>query len=148
MFSSNTSFAFLTMVLIISIKLKLFIKTTLISYKEKNHSLNGLFLKWSGKQDLNLQPLGPKPSALPNCAISRQYGAPGRGRTHNLLIRSQTIYPIDLRAQIKHIRWWLRMESNHRHRDFQSLALPTELQSHNGGSDQGRTGDLLRDRQT
>ena len=25
--------------------------------------------------------------------------------------------------------WWLRMESNHRHRDFQSLALPTELQS-------------------
>ena len=26
-------------------------------------------------------------------------------------------------------RWWLRVESNHRHRDFQSLALPTELQS-------------------
>ena len=30
----------------------------------------------------------------------------------------------------KHL-WWLRMESNHRHRDFQSLALPTELQSQN-----------------
>ena len=27
-------------------------------------------------------------------------------------------------------KWWLRVESNHRHRDFQSLALPTELQSH------------------
>ena len=26
-------------------------------------------------------------------------------------------------------KWWLRVESNHRHRDFQSLALPTELQS-------------------
>ena len=26
------------------------------------------------------------------------YGAPDRSRTHNLLIRSQTIYPIDLRA--------------------------------------------------
>ena len=25
-------------------------------------------------------------------------GAPGRSRTHNLLIRSQTIYPIDLQA--------------------------------------------------
>ena len=31
------------------------------------------------------------------------------------------------RAFIK--KWWLRVESNHRHRDFQSLALPTELQS-------------------
>ena len=27
-----------------------------------------------------------------------QYGAPGRSRTHNLLIRSQTLYPIELRA--------------------------------------------------
>ena len=27
------------------------------------------------------------------------------------------------------IKWWLRLESNQRHRDFQSLALPTELQS-------------------
>ena len=26
-------------------------------------------------------------------------------------------------------RWWLRAESNHRHEDFQSSALPTELQS-------------------
>ena len=29
----------------------------------KNKSL---FIRWSGKQDLNLQPLGPKPSALPS----------------------------------------------------------------------------------
>ena len=26
--------------------------------------------------------------------------------------------------------WCLRVESNRRHRDFQSLALPTELQRH------------------
>ena len=25
-----------------------------------------LITKWSGRQDLNLQPLGPKPSALPS----------------------------------------------------------------------------------
>ena len=28
------------------------------------------------------------------------YGAPGRSRTHNLLIRSQTLYPIELRAHV------------------------------------------------
>ena len=28
-----------------------------------------------------------------------RYGAPSRSRTHNLLIRSQTLYPIELWAQ-------------------------------------------------
>ncbi len=28
-------------------------------------------------------------------------------------------------------KWWLRTESNRRHKDFQSFALPTELLSHN-----------------
>ncbi len=27
------------------------------------------------------------------------------------------------------VKWWLRTESNRRHEDFQSSALPTELQS-------------------
>ena len=27
---------------------------------------------WSEQQDLNLRPLGPEPSALPNCAMPRQ----------------------------------------------------------------------------
>lgn len=34
-------------------------------YKKKNYIVP-LKSKWSGKQDLNLQPLGPKPSALPS----------------------------------------------------------------------------------
>ena len=31
---------------------------------------------------------------------SFSFGAPGRDRIHNLLIRSQTLYPVELRAQI------------------------------------------------
>ena len=30
----------------------------------------------------------------------------------------------------KHPEWWLGTESNRRHKDFQSFALPTELLSH------------------
>ena len=60
--------------------------------------------KWSGRQDLNLWPLDPKSSALPSCATSRYLlkinGAPSRSRTRNLLIRSQTLYPIELWAHI------------------------------------------------
>ena len=57
------------------------------------------FYKWSGRQDLNLRPPGPKPGALPSCATSRKNGALGRNRTHNLLIRSQALYPVELLAQ-------------------------------------------------
>ena len=43
-------------------------------------------------------------------------------------------------------KWCLRSESNQRHRDFQSLALPTELQRRfclrDGDSDGARTHDL------
>ena len=44
------------------------------------------------------------------------------------------------------MKWWLRQESNQRHTELQSVALPTELQSH-GGPDGDRTRDLLRDRE-
>ncbi len=94
---------------------------------------------------MNLQPLGPKPNALPSWATSRSNGAPNRSRTHNLLIRSQMLYPIELWARLNSRRnrlntlflhlyyltkWWLQLESNQRHQDFQSCALPTELWSH------------------
>ena len=34
-------------------------------------------------------------------SIEKDYGAPGESRTPNLLIRSQTLYPIELRAHNK-----------------------------------------------
>lgn len=38
---------------------------------------------------------------------------------------------ICIKCQVRiYIKWWLQRESNQRHRDFQSLALPTELWSH------------------
>ena len=47
-------------------------------------------------------------------------------------------------------KWCRRAESNRRHEDFQSSALPTELPRHdhlkNGGGDGIRTRDLMRDR--
>ena len=52
-------------------------------------------------------------------------------------------------------KWCLRSESNQRHADFQSAALPTELQRHmghlrarmeNGDPERARTVDLQRDR--
>ena len=73
-------------------------------------------------------------------------------RTPDLLVRSQSLYPTELPAQngaddeartrylhlgkvalyqMSYIRnWCLRSESNQRHVDFQSTALPTELQRH------------------
>lgn len=39
--------------------------------KARKQRFYGLFM-WSGLQDSNLRPLGPKPSALPNCAKPRQ----------------------------------------------------------------------------
>ena len=50
-----------------------------------------------GQQDLNLRPSGPKPDALARLRYFRN-GVPGETRTPNLLIRSQTLYPIELRA--------------------------------------------------
>ena len=44
---------------------------------------------WSGRQDSNLRPLGPKPSALPNCATPRQL------IYYNLLCcKSQAFFPL------------------------------------------------------
>lgn len=46
---------------------------------------------------MNLQPHGPKPCALPSCATFR-YGALEGIRTPDLLVRSQMLYPAELRA--------------------------------------------------
>ena len=70
-------------------------------YKQKNTLWGVLGFSWSGRQDSNLRPSAPKADALPNCATSRfLLGAPDMSRTRNLQIRSLTLYPIELRAQV------------------------------------------------
>ena len=44
--------------------------------KKKTSALRWPYMLWSGKQDLNLRPSGPKPDALPSCAISRKMVRP------------------------------------------------------------------------
>ena len=60
-----------------------------------------------------------------------KYGALEGIRTPDLLVRSQTLYPAELRAHchVIYLKWWLQRELNQRHKDFQSSALPTELWS-------------------
>lgn len=38
---------------------------------------------------------------MSNIFLFKNYGAPNRSRTHNLLIRSQTLYPVELQVQKK-----------------------------------------------
>ena len=67
-----------------------------------------------------------------------KYGVPGETRTPNLLIRSQTLYPIELRAQYK-FRWSGRRDSNSRPQPWQGCALPTELRPQCGAGEGSRT---------
>ena len=52
-------------------------------------------------------------------------GAGDWTRTHNLLITNQLLCQLSYTGA-----WCLKVESNRRQRDFQSLALPTELSRH------------------
>ncbi len=54
-------------------------------------------------------------------------GAGDWNRTRNLLITNQLLCQLSYTSDET---WCLGAESNHRHRDFQSLALPTELPRH------------------
>ena len=88
-----------------------------------------------------------------------KYGAGDWNRTRNLLITNQLLCQLSYTSDET---WCLGAESNHRHRDFQSLALPTELPRHTscflwkclqilqafsfGDPEGARTLDLQRDR--
>ena len=66
-------------------------------------------------------------------------GAGDEARTRYLHLGKVALY------QMSYIRkWCLRSESNQRHEDFQSSALPTELQrqKENGDPERARTVDL------
>ncbi len=58
------------------------------------------------------------------------YGAGDRNRTNNLLITNQLLCLLSYTSILS--CWCLGADSNHRHRDFQSLALPPELPRHTG----------------
>ena len=68
-------------------------------------------------------------------------GAGNGARTRHLSLGKAALYQMSYSR-----RWCLRVDLNHRHRDFQSLALPTELPRHNGDPKGARTPDLQRDR--
>ena len=56
--------------------------------------------------------------------FSTHFCDPCRIQTYNLLIRSQMLYSVELMGH----QLWCWTELNCRHTDFQSVALPTELQ--------------------
>ena len=56
--------------------------------------------------------------------VFKEYGAGDGTRTRNLLITNQLLCQLSYTSQQI---WCLRVDLNHRHRDFQSLALPAEL---------------------
>ena len=77
-------------------------------------------------------------------------GAGDGARTRYLHLGKVALYQMSYAR-----KWCLRSESNKRHADFQSAALPTELQRHmghlrarmeNGDPERARTVDLQRDR--
>ena len=83
-------------------------------------------------------------AALESARIAVQRHCCGAGdwtRTHNLLITNQLLCQLSYTGV-----WCLKVESNRRQRDFQSLALPTELSRHSGDPNEARTRDLQRDR--
>ena len=45
------------------------------SNKQNTHREKSLWVFWSRRRDLNPRPLGPEPSALPNCATPRSFAA-------------------------------------------------------------------------
>ena len=68
-------------------------------------------------------------------------GAVDETRTRDLRLGKATLYQLSY-----YRKWCLGAESNHRHVDFQSTALPTELPRQNGDLEGARTLDLQRDR--
>ena len=71
----------------------------------------------------------------------RRDGAVDETRTRDLNLGKVALYQLSY-----YRRWCLGPESNQRHADFQSAALPTELPRHDGDPEGARTLDLQRDR--
>ena len=81
----------------------------------------------SKTSDLQSDPFGRSGICpLLRCAFFKSCGAGDWNRTHNLLITNQLLCQLSYTG----MPWCLKVESNRRQRDFQSLALPTELSRH------------------
>ena len=72
----------------------------------------------------------------------RRDGAVDETRTRDLNLGKVALYQLSYYRTL----WCLGPESNQRHVDFQSTALPTELPRHCGDPEGARTLDLQRDR--
>ena len=80
--------------------------------------------------------------ALPLGYGALKNGAVDEARTRDLHLGKVALYQLSYYRKKR----CLGAESNHRHIDFQSIALPTELPRHYGDPKGARTPDLQRDR--
>ena len=77
--------------------------------------------------DCRIQSFEPRlPQKKPSLLAGLFYGAGDEARTRYLHLGKVALY----RMSYTRIMWCLRSELNQRHADFQSAALPTELQRH------------------
>ena len=102
------------------------------AWRKKTYHLVCLFSWWTGvdsnhrKRSCQIYSLIPLATREPDHILSlwsRRSGAGDGIWTRSLLITNQLLYRWATPAK----RWCLEADSNHRHGDFQSPALPTEL---------------------
>ena len=72
-----------------------------------------------------------RPYLILNPVCAGWFGAGDWNRTHNLLITNQLLCQLSYTSDFRPLGWCLGVESNRRHMDFQSTALPSELPRHN-----------------
>ena len=105
------------------------VRLSITHQTKTDHQKDGLFLfggrGWIRTTEAEKQQI----YSLPPLA-TRELAHNGAGdgtRTRNLLITNQLLCQLSYTSKHCNGIWCLRVESNHRHRDFQSLALPAEL---------------------
>ena len=81
--------------------------------------MDTIWREWRGS---NSRPPAWQAGALTKLSYTPIYGGPNRTWTCDPLLVRQVLSQLSYRTM-----WCLEAESNHRHEDFQSSALPTEL---------------------
>ncbi len=105
--------------------------TVILIFLKRGRKMFICVLSWSGLRGSNSLPPPWQGGALPD-----------ELNPHLKNMKQDKLYRGTPKQRIQHILWCLRTESNHRHGDFQSPALPTELQRHIGDPEGTRTLDL------